>query len=656
MTIHYQHHGSVVVVTIDNPPVNAMNHAVRQELVDAAARLDTDPSVTAIVLAGAGSVFVGGADITEFDRPVEEPSLPAVITAIETARKPWVAAVQGVALGGGLELILGCHYRLAGPQAHFALPEVGLGIIPGAGGTQRLPRLVGIEAAIGVVAESQTLNAHRAVQLGLVERVVSSNLLAEAIAFAESAATKPLPLTAANRSLATVDSAFWQAAETRIGAKSKGTAAPLLALAALRFGAEHGFAQGITLERATFLRLRATEESAALRYLFFAERAAPRPADLKGIVPRPITTTAVIGGGTMGAGIAAALRNAGLPVVLVERDAESLARGVKTLANIFDAATRKGNLTPEAAAARMAGVVPAVGYADLAVCDLVIEAVFEDITTKRAVFAELAQVCRTDAILATNTSYLNPSEIAAGLPNPARFIGLHFFSPAHVMKLLEIVPIPETAPEVLAASFDLARRLGKVPVRSGICDGFIGNRILRRYRGEAEAMLRGGVSFVQIDAAMRELGFAMGPFEMQDLAGLDISYMMREAARALGENVPETPGDILVRAGRKGQKTGGGWYDYHLGDRKPQPSAETARLIAPLLGPAVEMQAVQITTRLIAAMAVEGQAILSEGVARSAADIDLVEVYGYGFPRRLGGPMFLHGRPPQKNPKIGMTQ
>ena len=532
MTVHYKQHGGVVVVTIDNPPVNAMNRAVRQELLASVERLDADASVSAIVLAGAGRAFVGGADITEFDRPVESPALPEVIAAIEHARKPWVAAVQGVAFGGGLEVILGCQYRLAGPQASFALPEINLGIIPGAGGTQRLPRLIGIEAATGVVAENVTLNAVQAVRLGLVCQVVEGGLLDSAVAFARSIAAQPLPPTASDRNIAPFDADLWQVAQARIAAKSKGTAAALLALAALRHGVEHGVSAGLAHERATFLRLRASEESAALRYLFFAERAALRPADLKGIAPRPIKTAAVIGGGTMGAGIAAALRNAGLPVVLVERDVDSLARGVNTLSGIYEAATRKGSLTAEAAADRMAGITPVVGYNALAECDLVIEAVFEDLAIKRAVFAELAQVSRPDAILATNTSYLNPSEIAAGLPDADRFIGLHFFSPAHVMKLLEIVPIPQTAPDVLAAGFALARQLGKIPVRSGICNGFIGNRILRRYRAEAEAMLRDGVSFARIDAAMREFGYAMGPFEMQDLAGLDISYMMREAARA----------------------------------------------------------------------------------------------------------------------------
>ncbi len=319
--------------------------------------------------------------------------------------------------------------------------------------------------------------------------------------------------------------------------------------------------------------------------------------------------------------------------------------GWRSWRGMFDAAQKRGLLTADEAAARLAGVTPLVGYGGLGDCDLVIEAVFEDLAVKRAVFAELAQVCRADAILATNTSYLDPSAIAEGLPHPERFIGLHFFSPAHVMKLLEIVPIPASAPEVLAAGFALARALGKIPVRSGICDGFIGNRILRRYRAEAEVMLRAGVGYAAIDAAMRGFGYAMGPFEMQDLAGLDISYMTREAARARGEVVAETPGDLLVRAGRKGQKTGGGWYDYAPGDRTARVSDEAARIIAPVVGAPIDLPARQITDRLIAAMAAEGRAILAEGIAENEAAIDLVEVHGYGFPRRLGGPMFLTSHP-----------
>ena len=640
MTATLSRRGEIAIVTVDNPPVNAMGHAARQALHDLAKALDADDTVAAVVLCGAGRNFIGGADIREFGQPVEPPSLPDVIAAIESARKPWIAAIHGAALGGGLEVALGCHYRIAAPAASLGLPEVSLGIIPGAGGTQRLPRLIGVAAAIPVVAEMKMLKPAEAAELGFVAAVASGDLIEAAVALAHEAAARPLPLPARERKPEPVDPSVWTEAERRIAKAARGSPAPLRALEALRFGLDHGFAEGLRNERNIFLALRDTDEAAALRHLFFAERAAARPAALKGIAPRTISIAGVVGGGTMGVGIAATLRNAGLPVILAERDQPSLDGAIAGLRALYDASVRRGSLTAEAAAARMAGVTGIVSLDGLAACDLVIEAVFEDLDVKRDVFARLAAVCRSDAILATNTSYLDPRRIAAGLPDPGRFLGLHFFSPAHVMKLLEIVPTPETAPETLATAFALAARLGKIPVRAGICDGFIGNRILRRYRAAAEDLLMRGVPHPAIDAAMREFGFAMGPFEVQDLAGLDISFMHREAMRARGETIPEGPGDILVRAGRKGQKTGGGWYDYRPGDRTPHPSAETARLLAPLLEAPRDMHSADIAGTLVDAMAAEGRAILAEGIAASATDIDLVEVHGYGFPRWKGGPMF----------------
>jgi 3-hydroxyacyl-CoA dehydrogenase len=388
----------------------------------------------------------------------------------------------------------------------------------------------------------------------------------------------------------------------------------------------------------------ASDEAAAQHYLLSAEQAACQPEDLRGLEPRRVETAGVIGGGTMGCGIAAALLNAGLSVVLIEQDEARVLRAHSTVAGLFASGQRRGLITQEEAAERMARLETGTGYGAAGPSDLVIEAVFEDLGVKRAVFAELGRVCRPDALLATNTSYIDPRLIAEALPKPERFLGLHFFSPAHVMKLLEIIPTPATASDVLATGFDLARRLGKIPVRSGICDGFIGNRILRRYRAEAEALVRDGVNIAAIDAAMRGFGYAMGPFEMQDMAGLDIAFLHREAARGRGEIVPEMPGDLLVRAGRKGQKTGGGWYDYAVGDRRPRPSAEAERIIAPLVGAPKEVAGEIIVERLMQAMAREGHAILDEGIATRAADIDLVEVHGYGFPRRRGGPMFQAGR------------
>ncbi|GLR55006.1 3-hydroxyacyl-CoA dehydrogenase NAD-binding domain-containing protein [Shinella yambaruensis] len=644
MTVSVDIDGGVAIVTIANPPVNAINRTVRERLLSLAQEFDGDPAIRTVVLTGVGALFVAGADIAEFDRPVEPPFLPDVIARIERAGKPWIAAIRGAALGGGLELALGCRLRVATGTARFALPEVNLGIIPGAGGTQRLPRAIGVAEAIRVVAENHTVDAAEAVRLGLVDALIEEPLLPGAIAFAREVLEKTLPPPSLDRPLSAPAQEVWTEAEKRIASRAKGASAPLQALEALKCGIEQGAKAGLARERSTFLSLRGSEEAAALRHLFFAERAALRPADIRGIAPRPVATASVVGGGTMGSGIAAALLNAGLSVVLVEQDAAGVSRARDTIAGLFEASRRRGHITGEELAERLGRLETSIGYDDMERCDLVIEAVFEDLAVKRAVFAALGRICRPDAILATNTSYIDPRLIAEGLPGPERFLGLHFFSPAQIMKLLEIVPTPETAPDVLATGFDLARRLGKIPVRAGICDGFIGNRILRRFRAEAEALIRGGVPIAAVDAAMRGFGFAMGPFEMQDMAGLDIAFLHREAARARGEPVPDLPGDLLVRAGRKGQKTGGGWYDYEPGDRRPQPSAEAERIIAPLIGPRKDMAGEAIVARLMAAMAQEGQAILEEGIAASAADIDLVEVHGYGFPRRRGGPMFQLGR------------
>ena len=641
MTVLMGRNGRIAIVTIDNAPVNALRQSVRETLITFARVLDIDPSVDAVVLTGAGKLFVGGADITEFDHPPEAPLLPEVIAVIEGAAKPWIAAIHGVALGGGLELALGCRFRVAAPDATLGLPEINLGIIPGAGGTQRLPRLIGTEAAVSVAAEKVMLDAPRAVALGLVECIVDGPLVEGAVAFARDSLTRALPLPASAREAAAID---WDAADARIRKQSKGLAAPPAALAAIRHGIELGFAAGMAKERATFLHLRATMEAAALRHLFFAERAAHGPGDLRHVAARPIARVGVVGGGTMGVGIAAALRNAGLLVTLSERDETALSRGLANLGEIFGSAAKRGLATAAEAAERLAGTKGVVGLEALEECDFVIEAVFEDLSVKRDVFTALGRICRPDAILATNTSYIDPREIAQSLDSPGRFLGLHFFSPAQVMKLLEIVPTPETTPETLATSFELGRRLGKVPVRSGICDGFIGNRILRRYRGEAEFLVRQGLSVATIDSAMRAFGFPMGPFEVQDLSGLDISYMHREAARARGEDLPIQLGDLLVRAGRKGQKTGAGWYDYTPGDRRPTPSDEAARIIAPLVHSHIELSPETIADRLVGAMAAEGETILSEGIAASPADIDLVEIHGYGFPRAKGGPMFLAAR------------
>ena len=635
--------GEIAVATIDNPPVNVLSQAVRQGLWDAVSSLDADPQVRAVVLVCAGRTFIAGADVTEFGKPPQAPHLPDLVDRIEGAQKPWVAAIHGSALGGGFEVAMGCRFRVAVEGASVGLPEVSLGIVPGASGTVRTPRLAGVEAAVELVTSGKPVKAAKALSLGLVDAVFADDLQAHALAFARDALTRDLPPPVSVRSVTAPDPGFWDEKRKAVAKAAKGADAPLRALDCLRKAAEAPFAEALAHERQTFLDLRGSDQAAALRHVFFAERAAPRPAHLKGVDPLPLRGAGVIGGGTMGAGIAATLRDAGIPVTLIERDDEALKRGMATLRAIFEGAVKRGKLTEAQAQDRMAGVTATTDYAALSDADLVIEAVFEEIGVKRAVFDQLAAACRPDAVLATNTSYLDPRLIAEGLQNPERFIGLHFFSPANVMRLLEIVPVPETSDRTLATGFALGRMLNKIPVQSGICEGFIGNRILKRYRTSAEALVRQGIAIADIDAAMRDYGLAMGPFEAQDLGGLDIAYLQREGARAAGQDVPETLGDVLVRAGRKGQKTGGGWYDYAPGDRKPQPSAAVADLLAERITTRAAMDRDAIARHLVAEMAAEGQAILDEGIAAKASDIGLVEIHGYGFPRWRGGPMWATG-------------
>lgn len=632
-------HGDIAVITIDNPPVNALSQALRQELWDAVTTLDADPTVAGVVLACAGRTFIPGADVSEFDHPPQPPHLPDLVARIEGAAKPWTAAIHGSALGGGFEVAMGCRFRVAARTAQVGLPEVTLGLVPGAGGTVRTPRLAGVRAAVTLVTTGRPVRAPTALAMGLVD-ALADDLIPEAVGFARDALTRPSPSPVCARALPPVDDAFWAEADRTTRKAARGAEAPLRVLACLRRATEAPFQEAMGLERQTFLELRRSDQAAALRHVFFAERAARQPERLRGFAPRPLAHVGVIGGGTMGAGIITACQGAGLAVTLVERDDAALARGVANLRAIHEGAVARGRLTPDACAAHMAALTASTDYAAIGACDLVIEAVFEQIDVKRAVFDQLARHARPDALLATNTSYLDPRDIARGLPDPSRFLGLHFFSPAHVMRLLEIVPTPDTAPDVLATGFDLARRLDKIPVQSGICDGFIGNRILKRSRAEAEALLRQGVPIAAVDAAMRAHGLAMGPFEAQDLGGLDIAHLQRQGARAAGQPVPDMLADLLVEAGRRGQKTGGGWYDYAPGNRSPRPSEAVARLLTPHLGADPGLDAGTIACRMIDAMADEGRAILAEGIADSAPDIDLVMIHGYGHPRWRGGPLF----------------
>lgn len=639
--IHRKDYDGIALLILENPPVNALGLSLRQALAGMIAAIEADTSIRAVVLTGQGKVFVGGADISEFDRPPEAPHLPDLIAAIEGARLPWIAALNGAALGGGAELALGCAYRILAPSARLALPETSLGILPGAGGTQRLPRLIGPGPALEVITGGAGISAERALEIGLADRVETGDLISGARDFARSVALQSSrPTPAPDRPIEDPGADFWQAAEARITKAARGNPGPAAALAAIREGVMNGFSAGMALERETFLHLRQSPEAAALRHLFFAERAAPRPAALRGVTPAAFARIGVIGGGTMGSGIAASLANAGLSVVLAETGSEALATGMARIAAIFAAQVKRGLHDQAEGDRRLALVTGVVGLQPLAGCDLVIEAVFEDLAVKRAVFTDLTRICPAHTLLATNTSYLDPESIVAGLPGPERFLGLHFFSPAQVMKLLEIVALKGSSPTTLATGFALAARLGKIPVQAGNCEGFIGNRILKRYRAGAESLLTQGITPGHIDRAMRDFGFGMGPFEMQDMAGLDIAFRAREAARAQGADLPDTPGDLLVRAGRLGQKTGAGWYDYAPGSRSPELTETVARLLAPMVSATPPQDGLDIAEFLVGVMADEGEQILAEGIAQSAAHIDLVEVHGYGFPRHRGGPMF----------------
>lgn len=643
MLFTLQRHGDVAVVTLDNPPVNAISRAVRQGLLDMVATVERDPDIRAVVLACAGRTFIAGADVREFGKPAEPPNLPDVILAIEACSKPWVAAIHGSALGGGLEVALGCAGRVAVATAALGLPEVTLGVIPGAGGTTRLPRLVGVERAVEMITTGKPVKAPAAKAMGLIDAVIEGDLVAGALEHARKLAHIARLPALSLRALTPQPEAFWVEKQTALAKAARGEVAPLKALDCIKAASERSFEEASAFERETFLALRSSPEAAALRHVTFAERAAPRPPEMNGIEPRTLKSVGVIGGGTMGAGIAAAALDAGLTVTMIERDAEALTRGLANLKGIVEGAVKRGKLTAEAAEARMAGVGSSTDYAALADVDLVIEAVFEDMGVKRAVFEQAARACRADAILATNTSYLDPEAIFEGVSGAERCLGLHFFSPAQVMKLLEIVPCASTAPDVLATGFALARAMNKIPVRAGVCDGFIGNRILKTTRAQAERLLLAGATPGEVDAAMRAFGLPMGPFEAQDLGGLDIAAFQRKAARERGEEPFAPVADRLVAAGRLGQKTRGGWYDYDEGSRTPKASPATLEAIHLASKEAgVKTRALspeQIQDAILLPMVNEGAKILAEGIALRAADIDLVKIHGYGFPRTKGGPM-----------------
>lgn len=638
-------HGDLARVIIDNPPVNALGQAVRAGLLNAQKQISHQSEVKAVVLCCAGRSFVAGADIRELGKPPMEPLLPDVLAAIESSPVPWVAAIHGAALGGGLELAMACHGRVAIVSAKMGLPEVNLGIIPGSGGTVRLPRLVPMSDAIALVTGGKPVGAQQAQASGLIDRIATDDLTAAAEKLARALADQGAPRLTLSRTPVTGAPIDWDTEEAALRKRSRGAAAPLEALAALRFAATASASDSLAAERDRFLRLSASPEAAALRHIFFAERAAGKSLVAEGAVPADLSRVGVIGGGTMGAGIATALLLSGSEVHLTERDASAAASAQDRIADTLAASVKRGAVASEKADAALARLTTGDDYATLADCPLVIEAVFEDMAVKQQVFEKLDTVMPDDAVLASNTSYLDVNKLAVLTRDPSRILGLHFFAPAHVMKLLEVVRADQTGARALATGAALARRLGKVAVVAGVCDGFIGNRIMSAYRRECEFMLEEGALPQQIDAAMEAFGFAMGIYAVQDLSGLDIAWAQRKARAG---NRPSSEryahiADRLCEAGRLGRKTGKGWYDYSTGRAIPDPEVE--RIITEESARAGRRRRTftrdEIMRRILRIMQTEGQALLKEGIAESAGDIDVVMVTGFGFPRHKGGPMHM---------------
>ncbi|SAL44809.1 3-hydroxyacyl-CoA dehydrogenase NAD-binding domain-containing protein [Caballeronia humi] len=649
MAVDYAVRDGIAVITLDNPPVNGLGHSTRLGIVEGIERARGDASVSAVVITGAGRAFSGGADITEFNTPkaTQEPTLHTVIKAVEGSAKPVVAAIHSVAMGGGLELALGAHFRVAAPGAQIALPEVKLGILPGAGGTQRLPRAVGLETALNMIVSGAPVLSEKLAGTALFDRMAEGDLLDDAVAFAKQVGAQDGPHPKVRDSTIKHPNAegFIQFARNSVATIAKDFPAPHKCIDAIEAGVKNGFERGLAFERECFLALVQTPESRALRHAFFGERAAGKIADVPSSTPvRTIARVGVIGAGMMGGGIAMNFVNAGLPVTLLETKQDALERGVATIRKNFEAQVKKGKLTTEKVEERMALLKPTLAYDDLAEADLIIEAVFEELGVKEQVFRKIDEVAKPGAILASNTSTLDLNAIAAFTKRPEDVVGMHFFSPANVMKLLEVVRGEKTAKDVLATVMQVAKKIKKTAVVSGVCDGFIGNRMIEQYVRQALFMLDEGALPAQIDRAIEKFGFAMGPFRMSDLAGNDIGWAIRKRRY---QEQPELHysriADRLCEAGRFGQKTGGGWYDYKAGERNALPSKLVDDMIvahSKELG--VERRKIsddEIVERLVFSLVNEGAKILDEGIASKASDIDMVYLTGYGFPLYRGGPM-----------------
>ena len=645
--VTYHRDGNVGVITTNNPPVNALGHAVRAGILAALEEAEADTAVQAIVVACEGRTFHAGADISEFGKPPQPPFLGEVIHRLETSKKPVVAALHGTALGGGFEIAMGCHYRVAVLSAQVGLPEVSLGIIPGAGGTQRLPRLIGAAAALDVIIGGKRLNAQTALDLGAIDAVVDEPLPAAAIAFAANLiathqGTRPTADQTVTGSQEDIEDA--RKCHAR---RYRGYNAPFRAIDAVEKSLTTPLADGLVLERELFEACNATVEARALQYVFFAQRQAAKIKDLPKESPsRTIERAGVVGGGTMGRGIAMVFADAGTPVTLLEVSTKARDAAIAAVAKSYDNMVSRGRLDRAAADERIARITGATDYADLATADLVVEAVFEEMGVKKDVIAKLDTVVAPDALIATNTSYLDVNELAAASSQPERVLGMHFFSPANVMKLLEVVRAAGTSNTALATVMPLAKRLGKIPVVSGVCHGFVGNRMLQVYQREANRLLQEGATISQIDKAIFDFGLPMGPFAVRDLAGIDVGWRMRKAfgiGRTQDKRYSAVP-DLLCERDQFGQKTGIGFYAYEDGRKATGENplvAELAAAEAAELGIARrDIDDTEIVERCIYAMINEGATLLDEGIAQRPSDIDIVWLNGYGFPAYRGGPMF----------------
>jgi len=636
--IRTERHDDVLVIISDNPPVNALGAAVRMGLEAGIKEGVADASIKAMVIRCDGRTFFAGADITEFGKPMQGPGLGTVIDMIEASDKPVVAAIHGTALGGGCEVTLGCHYRVAVPSAKIGTPEVKLGLLPGAGGTQRIPRIAGVKLALQMTAVGDPISAKAAHEAGLIDRIVGEDSLeADAIAFAREVADKR-PLPRASEKTATADPQAVEEFKKANARKFRGFDAPAANIACVVKATDGTpFADGVKFERDEFMKLMMGTQSAAQRYMFFAERQAAKVDDIPaGTALRKIAKVGVVGAGTMGGGISMNFLSAGIPVTIVETAQDALDRGVGVIRRNYENSAKKGRFTQDKVEAMMGILTPTLSLDDLADCDLVIEAIYENMDVKKELFGKLDAIAKPGAILASNTSYLNVDEIAGATKRPEDVIGMHFFSPANVMKLLEVVRGAKTAPDVLATVMALAKPIGKVAVVSGVCPGFIGNRMLSQRGAPANTMLMQGVPPERIDKALTDFGMPMGVYQMSDLAGVDIGWH-RDPTRI------ESIRDALAAKGRWGQKTKKGWYDYDE-NRNPSPSPEVAEIIEEFRSKSNQARRDYTDEEIIGAllypMVNEGAKILDEGMAQRASDVDVVWIYGYGWPVYRGGPMF----------------